>query len=103
MARRIYGRGRISRRQKTWFWILATTAVVIGLLYWEQIALLYVLATTSMTLLLLVVAVSDLHSAHNVVSAPLTGDKTLASGDDANKTPTASTSTFGSRPRKRRR
>jgi hypothetical protein len=75
MARRIKGQGRFSNRQKTWFWILATTAVVIGLLYWEQIALLYVLATLSMTTLLLVVAVSDLSGAQTVAVTSIPGDE----------------------------
>jgi hypothetical protein len=98
MARRTQGQGRFSNRQKTWFWILATTAVVIALLYWEQIALLYVLATLSMTTLLLIVAMSDLSGAQTVAAAPaveLRGD--VGALNDAK---TAAKSSFGVRPRK---
>jgi len=51
---------RFSRRIVALFWI-ALVAVVIGILiYLEQIAVLYVLATVSLVSLLLVVAFADL-------------------------------------------
>ena len=103
MARRSTGQGRFSSRQKTWFWIVITTATVIALLYWEQIALLYVLATVSMTFLLLVVAFSDLSGAQTAAAA---GPPALEppAGEGTVKTPQpAPQSTFGARSRKRQR
>jgi heme A synthase len=51
---------KFSRRSIALFW-LAMVAVVIGvLIYLEQIALLYVLATMALVALLLIVAFADL-------------------------------------------
>ncbi len=51
---------RFSRRVSALLW-LTTVALVIGvLIYLEQIALLYVLATVSLVVLLLIVGFSDL-------------------------------------------
>ena len=51
---------KFSRRSVALFW-LAIVAVVIGILiYLEQIALLYVLATLALATLLLIVGFSDL-------------------------------------------
>jgi len=51
---------RFSRRSVALFW-LALVAVVIGvLIYFEQVAVLYVLASISLMVLLLVVGFSDL-------------------------------------------
>ena len=103
MARRTRGQGRFSNRQKTWFWIVITTAIVVALLYWEQIALLYVMATISMTLLLLVVAMSDLSGAQVAATVVPAGDKPQLDETIASESQPASKSTFGSRPRKQRR
>lgn len=103
MARRSQGQGRLSNRQKTWIWIIITTAIIVSLLYWEQIALLYVLVTISMTFLLLVVAISDLSSSKAVPAAATTGEKPLAKDAAAIEAKPAVQSTFASRPRKRRR
>jgi len=103
MARRTSGQGRFSSRQTTWFWIVMTTAIVIALLYWEQIALLYVLATVSMTFLLLIVAFSDLSGAQTAAAAgppalePLVGEEAVKTAQPASQ------STFGARSRKKRR
>ena len=52
--------GRVSRRNIALFW-MALVAVVVGvLIYLEQIAILYVLATIALVALLLVVAFADL-------------------------------------------
>ena len=48
------------RRMITYLWILALAALTISLIYWEQTALLYILATVGVTVLLVVVAKSDL-------------------------------------------
>lgn len=44
----------------TLVWVAALAALVIGLIRWEQTALLYVLATLGVTALLFVVAFADL-------------------------------------------
>jgi hypothetical protein len=51
------------RRRKiiSFAWIAALSILVIALIYWEQTALLYILATLGVTALLVVVAVADLH------------------------------------------
>jgi peptidoglycan/LPS O-acetylase OafA/YrhL len=50
------------RRRKviTFIWIALLSLLVIALIYWEQTALLYILATLGVTALLIVVAVADL-------------------------------------------
>ena len=53
---------KFSRRSIALFW-LAVVAVLIGtLIYLEQIAILYVLATLALVLLLLIVAFADLEA-----------------------------------------
>lgn len=51
---------KFSRRTIALFWFLAVAIVIGVLIYLEQIALLYVLATVSLVGLLLVVGFSDL-------------------------------------------
>ncbi len=51
---------RYSRRFIALFWLLLISIVIGTLLYFEQIAILYVLATLSLVLLLLVVGFADL-------------------------------------------
>lgn len=51
---------KFSRRTIALFWSLGIGAVIAALLYYEQIAVLYVLATISLVALLLIVAFSDL-------------------------------------------
>ena len=51
---------RFSRRTIALFWFLAVAVVIGILIYLEQIALLYVLATISLVALLLIVGISDL-------------------------------------------
>jgi membrane protein implicated in regulation of membrane protease activity len=50
------------RRYRKFAWILGTSATVIGLLYWEQVAVLFVVSTLAMCALLLVVAFSNLEA-----------------------------------------
>ncbi len=63
-------RGKSRRRKITLLWVAVATAIVVGLLWMEQIALLYVLATLGLTVLMLVVAFADLEgkSSSNEVS-----------------------------------
>ncbi|HEY0547604.1 MAG TPA: hypothetical protein VGC91_19645 [Pyrinomonadaceae bacterium] len=97
----------LSSRQKTWLWILGATAVVVALLYWEQIALLYVLATLAVTWLLIVVAMADLHDARRSTAPVAAGDDAAAIGSNIPDAPpapkTAPRATFGARTSKKRR
>lgn len=52
--------GRFSRRMVALFWLLLVGVVIGVLIYLEQIALLYVLATLVLVALLLVVGFADL-------------------------------------------
>lgn len=51
---------RFSRRTIALFWCLAVGVIIGAMIYWEQIALLYVLATLVLVALLLVVGRADL-------------------------------------------
>jgi Gpi18-like mannosyltransferase len=51
---------KYSRRTVALFWLFIFSVVIGALLYFEQIAVLYVLATLSLVALLLVVAFADL-------------------------------------------
>ena len=53
-------KSRFSRRTIALFWSLILVIVIGVLLYFEQIALLYVLATLGLTALLLIVCFADL-------------------------------------------
>ncbi len=69
------------RRRNTLLWSAAVAAIVIGLIYKEQVALLYVLASLSVTALLVVVALADLGGARRVSqTAPF--DDAAALGDN---------------------
>lgn len=80
MARTTTGSGRNkSSRRMTFVWIAVAALVIIGLILWEQVALLYVLATLSVTGLLLVVAFADLGGGRQPLTAP--NDDSAALGD----------------------
>ena len=51
---------KYSRRTIALFWLVALTVLIGAMIYFEQIALLYVLATVALVLLLLVVSFADL-------------------------------------------
>ncbi len=51
---------KFSRRTVALFWCLLTVIVIGALIYAEQIAVLYVLATLSLVILLLIVGFADL-------------------------------------------
>lgn len=53
-------RNKFSRRAIALFWLLVVSIVIGFLIYFEQLALLYVLATLSLIALLLTVAFADL-------------------------------------------
>lgn len=54
--------GNLSRRSTAVLWLLAVAILIGGFIYFEQIAILYVVATLALVLLLLVVAFSDLEN-----------------------------------------
>ncbi len=68
------------RRRASLIWVAVTVAVVIALLYWEQIALLYVLATLGVTVLLVVVALADLDGSRRPATEPRVADDSAAIG-----------------------
>ncbi len=95
------GRGRKnSGRLRTFLWIAATAALIIGLLYFEQTAVLYLLATLGLTALLAVVAFSDLSGSQRGTSDSELGDDAAAIGSGI--TGTASTVAVASTPAARR-
>lgn len=51
---------KYSRRTVALFWLIVVGIVIGSLIYWEQIALLYVLATLVLVVLLLIVGFADL-------------------------------------------
>lgn len=53
---------KLSRRTAALLWFLAVAIVIGTLIYLEQIAILYVLATISLVALLLIVAFADLEN-----------------------------------------
>ena len=53
---------KMSRRTAALLWLLAVAVVIGVLIYIEQIAILYLLATISLVVLLLIVAFSDLEN-----------------------------------------
>lgn len=59
-------KGKLNRRSLTVIWSLVTAALVIGLLYYERIDILYILATLGLVALLLIVAFADLEGKNKV-------------------------------------
>jgi hypothetical protein len=53
---------RLNRRTTALLWLVAVAIVIGTLIYLEQIAILYVLATVSLVALLLIVAFADLEN-----------------------------------------
>ena len=68
MSARAVRTARRRRRVITYVWIFGLAALTISLIYWEQTALLYILATLGVTGLLVVVAVADLAHADQAAS-----------------------------------
>jgi hypothetical protein len=75
----------------TLVWIAVAAAIIIGLIWKEQVALLYVLATLSLTALLLTVAFSDLGGSRRPLTAP--NDDAAAAGDGLSASRNASART----------
>ena len=87
MADRRVGAGATAARKRrgkmSLLWSALAAIAVIALIWTEQVALLYVLATLSVTALLVVVAFSDLGRARGI-SQPPPGDDSAAAGDAMN-------------------
>lgn len=83
MDRRPMTRGgarKNNRRLRTVLWIAGTSALLIALIYFEQTAILYLLATLSLAALLMIIAFSDLRGAQRIASASELGDDSAAIG-----------------------
>lgn len=74
---------RKQRGRMTFVWSAIAAVAVIVLIYTEQVALLYVLATLSVAALLVVVAFSDLGEAKRMTQPP-PFDDSAAAGDAMN-------------------
>lgn len=68
-------------RWTTFLWIAAVMVIIIALISTEQVALLYVLATLSVTALLLIVAMTDLGGTRQPLTEPAPNDDSAALGD----------------------
>ncbi|HKS27321.1 MAG TPA: hypothetical protein VJS44_05850 [Pyrinomonadaceae bacterium] len=80
-------------RSLVWVWIGVVVLVIFLLIYFEQTAILYVLATLGLTALLLIVAFADLKDAPNASDLPKPHDDAAAIGTGIGSTlsPTATT------------
>jgi hypothetical protein len=86
MSQRIKTNKTKRRRGFTYLWIAALAALVFLVIYFEQTALLYVLATLGVTALLFVVAVADIgHAAPGTASAGQALDPQASSSGIASK------------------
>jgi hypothetical protein len=61
-------------RRRTYIWTLGGLALISALIYWEQIALLFVASMLSMCALLLVVAFSDLEGRDRATQSSASAD-----------------------------
>jgi hypothetical protein len=66
--------GKLGRRATALLWLLGVAIVIGTLIYLEQIAVLYVLATISLVALLIVVAFSDLENVGRENIESMSGD-----------------------------
>lgn len=95
---------KTSGRNRTLLWILGVGLIVFLLIYFEQTAILYVLATLGVTALLLIVAFADLKGIPNADDLPKPGDDAAAIGTGISSTlaPDALRATRSSRSGKRK-
>jgi len=83
MSQRIAAAKKKRRRNITLIWIAASAAVVFLLIWKEQTALLYVLATLGVTILLFIVAASDIGHVALDSSGQLPDAQAASSGVDS--------------------
>lgn len=84
MSQRLALAARKRRRMITYAWVAGLAIITILLIYKEQTALLYILATLSVTALLIVVATADLggnqkNESATVDTSPSVGGESAAS------------------------
>jgi hypothetical protein len=84
---------RKSSRWTTFGWIAAATVIIVALILTEQVALLYVLATLSVTALLMIVAMADLGGTRQPLTEPAPNDDSAAVGDNLSASPRGSRET----------
>lgn len=75
---RAAGESRKKKRRNSILISAVAVAIIVGLLMWEQVALLYLLATVGVAALLIIVAFADLHGA-----APTAAEARPATPDDS--------------------
>jgi hypothetical protein len=75
------GGARKGNRRTTLIWIAASVVIIVALIWTEQVALLYVLATLSVTALLMIVAMADLGGAQRPLAGSAPNDDSAAAGD----------------------
>jgi hypothetical protein len=98
------GAGHKRRSRKTLIWILIMTVIIIGLLYWEKIALLYVLATLGITVLMVLVAMADLGGSKKIAGGPVApADDAAALGTGISSTVTSGAASSAAAPSATRR
>ena len=93
---------RKKRRRNSIIISAVVVVLIVGLLAWEQVALLYLLATVGVAVLLIVVAFSDLHGAVPTAAAvqPVPADDSAAIADGlAQSAGLPATAQVTSRPR----
>lgn len=74
------GRKTSGGRNRTLLWIVGVGLIVFFLIYFEQTAILYVLATLGVTALLLIVAFADLKGVPGAEELPRPADDAAAIG-----------------------
>ena len=79
------------KSRRSLLWVALSALVIVVLLYLEQIALLYVLATLSVAALLTIVAFADLRGARQSPAGPAPHDDSAAIADGR----TTPATTFG--------
>ena len=87
-------RSKRNRRLITLAWIVGVATLIIVLLYKERADVLYVLATLSVTALLIVVAVADLTEGRKGVDETTLGDDSASIGSGIPATAAAAPSDF---------
>ena len=89
-------------RLSTWLWVGGSALAIILLLYFEQTAILYVLATLGLSALLIVVALADLKRGPTTDQIPVPNDDAAAIGTGIGSTiPASATRARNLRPAKR--
>jgi hypothetical protein len=91
-------------RNRTLLWIVGVGLIVLLLIYFEQTAILYVLATLGVTALLLIVAFADLKGVPNANDLPQPNDDAAAIGTGISSSipPQATGAQAATRARKRK-